>query len=228
MTLATVDTPDAEALRISIDRQLLEYEGAMPCVVEAVSADGTTVDVVVAISKTVTLEGVRVPLGDRVIRGVPIALYGSTTLGLFVCPPIRPGDDGIIVAMDRALDNWQHGDGVRMPPEMQTPRHGDFTDGMFYPGAQRASGAIANYPTDALTIQNRTGTTVASVKDNEIKIMVGGTEIIVTPAGITINGEVTQNGNVNMTGGFALAGNMGQVGNITTSGVVTASDFVET
>lgn len=222
MTLATVDTPDAEALRISIDRQLLEYEGAMPCVVEAVSADGTTVDVVVAISKTVTLEGVRMPLGDRVIRGVPVMMYGDTTLGLFVCPPIRPGSDGVIVAMDRALDNWQHGDGVRMPPEMQTPRHGDFTDGMFYPGAQRASGAIANYPTDSLTIQNRTGTTVASVKDNEIKITVGETVITVTPEGIDVQG------NINMTGGFALMGNMGQMGDITTSGAVTAGDFVET
>lgn len=221
MTLATVDTPDAEALRIAVDRQLLDYEGAMPCVVQAVSADGTTVDVMVAVSKTVTLEGVRAPLGDRIIRGVPIMIYGSTTLGLFVCPPIRPGDDGVIVAMDRALDNWQYGEGVRMPPDMQTPRHGDFTDSMFYPGAQRASGAIANYPTDALTIQNRTGSTVASVKDGEVRVMVGETEIIVTPAGITINGDV------NMTGGFALAGNMGQMGDITTTGTVTASDFVE-
>lgn len=221
MTLATVDTPDAEALRISIDRQLLEYESAMPCVVEAVSADGTTVDVVVAISKTVTLEGVRMPLGDRVIRGVPIAMYGSTTLGLFVCPPIRPGDDGMIIAMDRALDNWQHGDGVRMPPEMQTPRHGDFTDGMFYPGAQRASGAIANYPTDALTIQNRTATTVASVKDNEIKITVGSTTITVTPAGVAIVGPL------DLTGVMTHVGDLGQMGNQVVNGTVTANQFID-
>lgn len=221
MTITTTDTPDADALRVAIDRQLLEQEGALPCVVESVSANGTTVDVLVAVSKSITLEGVRVPLGDRVIRGVPIMMYGSTTLGLFVCPPIRPGDDGVLVAMDRALDNWQSGEGVRMPPEMQTPRHGDFTDGMFYPGAQRASSDIANYPTDALTIQNRTGTTVASVKDGEIKIMVGPVAVTITPDGIVIDG------NINMTGGFALAGNMGQMGNITTSGVVTANDFIE-
>jgi hypothetical protein len=227
MTTTTTDTPEDEALRVLIDRQLIQQERAMPCVVQAVSADGTTVDVIIAISKETVIEGQRMPLGDRVIRGVPIKLYGSTTLGLFVCPPIQPGDDGEIVAQDRALDNWQHGEGVQMPPPMQTPRHGDFTDGMFYPGAQRANGAIANFPTDALTLQNRTGTTVLSLKDGEIKAMVGSTEIVITPAGITINGNVTHAGDYFQTGTFALAGNMGQVGSITSTGTHTAADFVE-
>lgn len=220
MTLTTTDTPDDEALRIQIDRELIKKERAMPCVVEAVSADGTTVDVIVAISKETVIEGQRVPLGDRVIRGVPIKLYGSTTLGLFVCPPIQKGDDGELIAMDRAIDNWQHGEGVQMPPAMQTPRHGDFTDGMFYPGAQRAGGSIANFPTDALTLQNRTGTTVLSLKDSEIKAMVGPVEVIITPAGIIINGDVFQTGN------FALQGDLGQQGNQIVDGTVTANNFI--
>lgn len=228
MTLTTTDTPDDEALRIQIDRELIKKERAMPCVVEAVSADGTTVDVIVAISKETVIEGQRLPLGDRVIRGVPIKLYGSTTLGLFVCPPIRPGDDGEIIAMDRALDNWQHGEGVQMPPPMQTPRHGDFTDGMFYPGAQRAGGAIDNFPTDALTLQNRTGTTVLSLKDGEIKAKVGGVEITLTPAGIAINGNITHTGDNFQTGNYALQGNLGQQGNQIVDGTVTANDFIET
>lgn len=220
MTTVTTDTPDAEALRVAVDRQLLEREGALPCVVQAVSANGTAVDVIVAVSKSVTLDGVRQPLGERVIRGVPIALYGSTTLGLFACPPIRPGDDGIIVAMDRAIDNWQHGEGIRMPPEMQTPRHGDFSDGMFYPGAQRASSIIANYPTDAFTIQDRTGSTVASVKDGEIKLMVGATSIVVTAAGVEINGML------HAASGLAITGDLGQQGNQVIDGTVTANNFV--
>lgn len=228
MTIVTTDTPDDEALRVQIDRELIKKERAMPCVVEAVSADGTTVDVIVAISKETVIEGQRVPLGDRVIRGVPIKLYGSTTLGLFVCPPIQKGDDGELIAQDRALDNWQHGEGVQMGPPMQTPRHGDFTDGMFYPGAQRASGGIDNFPTDALTLQNRQGSTVLSLKDNEIKAKVGPVTITITPAGIVISGEVTLNGNMLMTGQFAINGNMGQMGNFTTTGIVTASQFADT
>jgi hypothetical protein len=226
MTMTSTDTPEDEALRVLIDRQLIQQERAMPCVVEAVSANGTTVDVIVAISKETVIEGQRIPLGDRVIRGVPIKLYGSTTLGLFVCPPIQKGDDGELIAQDRALDNWQHGAGVRMPPEMQTPRHGDFTDGMFYPGAQRSSGAIENFPTDALTLQNRTGTTVLSLKDGEIKAKIGGVEIIVTPAGIAINGNITHTGDNFQTGTFALKGDLGQQGNQIVNGTITANNFI--
>lgn len=220
MTTVTTDTPDAEALRVAVDRQLLEREGALPCVVQSVSADGTTVDVVVAVAKSVTLDGVRQPLGDRVIRGVPVMMYGDTTLGLFVCPPIRPGSDGTIIAMDRAIDNWQHGEGIRMPPEMQTPRHGDFSDGMFYPGAQRASSTISNYPADALTIQDRTGSTVVSVKDGEIKLMVGAASVVITSAGVEINGML------HAAGGLAITGDLGQQGNQIVDGTVTASNFV--
>lgn len=215
MTAVTTGTSDAEAMRVLIDRQMLEYDGMMPCVVHAVSADGTTVDVIPAISKAVTLDGVRQPLGERVIRSVPIAMYGSTVLGLFVCPPIQVGDDGWLMAADRAMDNWQHGEGVQMPPAQQTPRHGDFTDGMFYPGAQRASGAIANFPTDALTLQDRTGATVVSVKGGEIKAMVGPVSVTITAAGVQIVGPV------------AITGDLGQMGNQVINGTVTANQFID-
>lgn len=215
MTTVTTGTDDAEALRVMIDRQMLEYDGMMPCVVHAVSEDGTTVDVIPAISKSIMLDGVRQPLGDRVVRSVPILLYGSTTLGLFVCPPIRPGDDGWLMAADKAMDNWQHGEGVQMAPAQQTPRHGDFTDGVFYPGAQRAGGAIANFPTDALTIQSRTGTTVVSLKDGEIKAMVGEVSVTITPAGVQIVGPI------------AITGDIGQMGNQIVNGTVTANQFID-
>ena len=215
MTTVTTNTDDAEAFRVMVDRQLLEREGAMPCVVHAVSADGTTVDVIPAISKAITLDGVRQPLGSRVIRSVPIMLYGSTSLGLFVCPPIQVGDDGWLMAADRAMDNWQYGEGVQMPPAQQTPRHGDFTDGVFYPGLQRASGAVANFPIDALTIQDRTGATVVSVKDGEIKAMVGGVSVTITAAGIQLVGPI------------AITGDLGQMGNQVINGTVTANQFID-
>lgn len=221
MTLTTTDTPDDEALRIQIDRELIKKERAMPCVVEAVSADGTTVDVVVAIQKETVIEGQRVPLGDRVIRGVPIMLYGSTTLGLFVCPPIRPGDDGMLFAADRALDNWQHGSGLGMPPAMQTPRHSDFTDGLFYPGAQRASGAIENYPTEALTLQNRAASVVLSVSDEGIEAKFGMNTVRLDGMGLTIIGPVDIEGVVTLTGDF------GQMGNHVLQGTVTADNFIK-
>lgn len=223
MTTTTTNTPDAEALRVAIDRQMLDMDAAIPCVVHAVSANGTTVDVVPAVSKSVRLDGERAPLTQRVIRGVPIALYGSTTLGLFVCPPIRPGDDGLLIACDRALDNWQYGEGVQMPPDMATPRHSDFTDALFYPGAQRASGGIAAFPTDAMTVQDRSGGTVASVKPGEISMIVGGASVIITGESISVSAGASSI--VLNSSGIAQTGDTSINGNLDVSGVVGAAGY---
>lgn len=239
MTITTTDTDNAEATRVLIERHLLNRDGVLPCVVKVVSGDGTTVDVVPAVSKSQSLDGNRAPLEEVLITGVPVALYGSTTLGLFACPPISPGDDGVIFAADRALDNWQYGEGVQMPPAMATPRSADFTDALFYPGAQRKSGAIKSFPSDAFTIQNREGNTVASVKDNEISIVVGETKIVVTPAGVEIIGQITHIGDTLQTGmqqtsgavmvqgpfsaggGATMAGDMSVEGNVDITGNTT-------
>lgn len=220
MTITTTDTPEDEALRVLIDRQLIQQERCLPCVVDAVSANGTTVDVVVAISKSTTIEGQRLPIGDRTIRGVPIMMYGSTTLGLFVCAPIRPGDDGMLFAADRALDNWQHGDGVRMPPEMQTPRHSDFTDGFFYPGAQRASGGIENFPTTSITMQNRNGNVSVAVSDDAVLAKFGPNTVRLDGNGLSIVGPVDIEGVVTLTG------DLGQRGNQVIDGVIRANSFI--
>lgn len=225
MTIATNQTGQSEALRIAMDRHMLGVDGALPCVVQAVSADGTTVDVIPAVRKAQTLDGVRSALPATVIKGVPIALYGSTTAGLYACPPIQAGDDGIIIAMDRALDNWQGGSGSALPPEQPTPRHHDFTDAMFYPGAQRRSSALSSFPTDAFTIQNRAGDTVASVKDGEMSLNVGGISVVVTDTGVQINGPLNVTGGISGGSGSSITGNVSVTGNIAATGTVTGSNI---
>lgn len=226
MTIVTTSTDDAEAMRVLIERQLLNRDYMLPCVVRAVSSDGTTVDVTPAISKSKNMDGTRTPLEEVLIKGVPIALYGSSTLGLFACPPIRPGDDGVIWAADRAIDDWQHGEGVQMAPPMATPRSGDFTDALFYPGAQRKSGAIQSFPSDRFTIQNRAGTTVASVKDDEVSIVVGTTRIVVTPAGVEIVGNVTHTGDTMQTGAQETSGPITVGGALSANGGATVAGDV--
>lgn len=178
MTISTTDTPEAEALRVTIDRQMLDYRTATPCIVEAVSSDGTTVDVRPAIPMTRRVDGVE-SIALPQINGVPIAMFGSTKMGLFVVPPITAGDEGVLVISDRALDNWQFGEGIRPSPDAQTPRHHDITDAIFYPGVQRISGAIVAMPTDEIQLRNRAGTCLLAVSDTAIR----GTE----PGGATIN-----------------------------------------
>ena len=236
MTITTIDTPDAEALRIATDRQLAEQEHALPCIVQAVSTDGTTVDVIPAIRKTITLDGNRSAMPERVIRGVPIMLYGSTKSGLYVCPPIQAGDEGVIFAMDRALDNWQGGSGSALPPDLPTPRHNDFTDAVFYPGVQRTSFGISSFPSDAMTVQTKDGSTMASVKNGEVKLMVGSTSVVINNVGVTINGLLVAKQSMQVTGtvsgasgssGLNIAVPLTVTGGVTSTQPMRAPDFIK-
>lgn len=220
MTLTTTETPEAEALRVAINREILKQDGPSPAVVRNVATSGATVDAQPAISKTQRLEGVTQEIPRAEVRGAPVMTYGSTSKGMFVCVPISAGDDGVLIPMMRALDNWQHGEGVGPPPDMQTPRSSDLSDSAYYPGILRASADIANYPTDGITIQDSAATTVLSVKPGEIKAMVGPVSITIDAAGIHIVGPVDINGLL------ALTGNLGQMGNQIINGTVTANQFI--
>lgn len=184
MTTITTDTPEAEAQRVAFDRQALGLRTATPCIVVSVSEDGTTVDVTPAISMTRRVDGAQ-EVAMPTVSGVPIAMYGSTKLGLFVVPPISEGDEGMLVISDRALDNWQFGSGVSVAPDSASPRHHDITDAMFYPGVQRSSGAIAGMPTDSIQLRNRAGTCALSVSATEINGIAPGGAAINLAAGET-------------------------------------------
>lgn len=220
MTITTTDTPDDEALRVAVDRQLLKKDGPTPSIVTNVATGGQSVDSQPAIDKVQRLEGVSQPIPRAEVRGAPTMMYGSTTNGLFICAPITAGDDGLLIPMMRALDNWQHGEGNGPPPDMQTPRHSDLGDSAFYPGLLRESQAIANFPTDAITIQDRAASTVLSVKEGEIKGTVGPISITIDASGIHIVGPVDINGLV------AITGDLGQMGNQIVNGTITANAFI--
>lgn len=220
MTITTTDTPDDEALRVAVDRQLLKKDGPTPTIVTNVATGGQSVDSQPAIDKVQRLEGVSQPIPRAEVRGAPTMMYGSTVNGLFICAPITAGDDGLLIPMMRALDNWQHGEGNGPPPDMQTPRHSDLGDSAFYPGLLRDSQSISNYPTDAITIQDKEASTVFSLKVGEIKLTVGAMTVTLDAAGLHIVGPVDINGLV------AITGNLGQMGNQIVNGTITANQFI--
>lgn len=226
MTITTTDTPDDEALRVAIDRQLLKKDGPTPTIVTNVAAGGQNVDSQPAIDKVQRLEGVSQSIPRAEVRGAPTMMYGSTVNGLFICAPITAGDDGLLIPMMRALDNWQHGEGNGPPPDMQTPRHSDLGDSAFYPGLLRDSQSIENFPTDAITIQDRAASTVLSVKEGEIRATVGAMTLWLDAAGLHIDAPVFINGETSITGLLALLGNFGQQGNQIVAGTVTANAFI--
>lgn len=194
MTTVTNDTPEAEALRVAIDRQALGLRTATPGIVVAIDSEGRTVDVQPACSMRDATTGKLKPLSLPIVRGVPLHVLGSTTMGLFVAVPLAPGDDGLLVICDRALDNWQHGEGVQMTPDASSPRHHDIADAVFIPGLQRMSGGIDGYPTDAIEIRNRAGGTVLSVSPDEISATVGEASWVLSGAGLDIAGSIRVNG----------------------------------
>lgn len=226
MTLTTTDTPDDEALRVAVDRQLLKKDGPTPSIVTNVATGGQSVDSQPAIDKVQRLEGVTQPIPRAEVRGAPTMMYGSTTNGLFVCVPITTGDDGLLIPMMRALDNWQHGEGNQPPPDMQTPRHSDLGDSAFYPGLLRDSQSISNYPTDAITIQDRGASTVLSVKEGEIRATVGPVTMWLDATGLHIDAPVFINGETSIVGLLALLGDMGQQGSQAVDGTITANAFI--
>ncbi|MNQ33044.1 hypothetical protein D3C85_464640 [compost metagenome] len=226
MTLSTTDTPDDEAARVLIDRQMMKYDGPTPAIVSNVATGGQTVDAQPAIDQTVTLEGVRSAMPRAQVRGAPVMMLGSTSKQMFICPPISAGDDGVLFPMMRALDNWQHGEGNGPPPDMQSPRHSDLSDSVFFPGVLRESGAISNYPTEAITIQDAAASTVLSVKAGEIKATVGAMTFRLDATGLHIDCPVFINGETSIVGLLALLGNFGQEGNQVVAGTVTANAFI--
>lgn len=220
MTLTTTDTPEDEALRVAIDRQMMKKDGPTPTIVTNVATGGQSVDSQPAIDKVQRLEGVSQAIPRPEVRGAPTMIYGSTTNGLFICAPISPGDDGLLIPMMRALDNWQHGEGNGPPPDMQSPRHSDLGDSAFYPGLLRDSQQISNFPTDAITIQDREASTVLSIKAGEIKLTVGAMVVTLDATGLHISAPVDINGLV------AITGDLGQMGSQVINGTVTANAFI--
>lgn len=181
MTYSASDTPEAEAARLLVDRQMLDYRTAIPGVVVEVSADGTMCDVQPAVSMAQTLDGKTTAIPMPVVRGVPLMVMGSTTLGFFVCVPVQPGDDGLLIVCDRAIDNWQGGQGVSMPPLGPSPRHHDMTDAVFYPGLQRASSPIPSFPFASIQVRNRDGSAMLVVHDLGVHIV----------GNLTVSGAIT-------------------------------------
>lgn len=236
MTTITTSTSDAEALRVTIDRQNLDMRTATPAYVVAVK--GNRVDVQPAIALTRRVEGVQsIPL--PVVRDVPLMMLGSTKLGLLVVPPLGPGDQGLLIVSDRAIDNWQHdnADRVARTPDAETPRHHDITDAFFIPGAWRYGDVIADFPTDAIQMRNMDGTTLVSVSEDTVIAKVkGGAAMTMKDQETAFEGNVAIDGNLtitgvgggqlNMTGDLTLDGSLSVTANVDVTGTVTADEFI--
>ena len=189
MTAVTNSTDDATALRIAIQRAMLNLHTAMPCVVKSVTIDdnSTTVTVTPAIKQIEGAKHVAIP--D--LTGVPVITPGSQTGGLFLTVPLAPGDEGLLVFAERSIDNWQEKGGVQPPAQPIVARSHSLTDAFFIPGAMSDPKAVQNYSLNTLELRNADASVKVAVSESSVRLQVGAMFLELTAAGIQTNGTLS-------------------------------------
>lgn len=213
MTTLSTATPDAEALRILLERALLELHTAMPATITEVAGDGKTVSVQLDISRLHTLDGTDRELPQAVMAGVPVLALGDSVSGVQLSIPLSVGSEGWVFACERAIDNWQYGEGVSAPPDQPSPRHHDLTDIVFLPTLGRNSHTRPALP-DRIALTNEAGTYRAEVYNDRVRLIAPSSSIQLQGGNITTTGTWNHAGAFNMTGAFDQTGNMRVHGNI--------------
>ncbi|HET8689331.1 MAG TPA: Gp138 family membrane-puncturing spike protein [Methanosarcina sp.] len=181
-----IDDPQ-EALRLAMEGQLSNLWTALPAII--VSADYTkqTLTAQPTISATITnqqqqKQTVKMPL----LVDVPFQCYGGSDF-IFTIPNLA-GSECLIVFASRCIDSWWQNGGVQNPAEH---RMHDLSDGFAIIGFNSQPNKIINYNTSAPELRSR---------DNATKITMTPSNITITSASVTVNGNMTVNGTIHSTG----------------------------
>lgn len=141
---APKDTPHSVAAEVARSATA-SVNVALPATI--VSYDATTQRAVVKIvqsfrrkdhAKRGTAEEI-VAYRPPTIPGVPVAWWGGGGFS-FTCP-LAPGDSGLLVFVDRSMDEWLASGADEVEPA-DTRRH-DLTDAVFFPGLRSFAAAVA-------------------------------------------------------------------------------------
>lgn len=192
-----------ETLRMAFESMVSRVWTALPCVIQAVTNNGNTVEVQPAINGRVhQLDGTYKPIQMPKLVDVPICWQGGG--GATWTFPIAVGDECLVVFVSRCLDSWwQNGfvapaggigaDGkpvnvLNNPPEF---RMHNLSDGFAIVGVRSKKRAFTSF--DANTARLRTDDDSCYVEFDPVNKKVK----IVASGGITLNGvTIDTSGNV--------------------------------
>ena len=128
------------------------------------------------------------------VPSVPVFTLGGG--GFFVGFHLPPGSRGWLKASDRDLSLFRQSFESAAPGSR---RLHSFEDALFIPDPMTGY-TIAAEDEQAMVVQSLDGSTRVALQDGRVKVTVGGTEYVVEPTGVTVNGDLQVNGDIDSTG----------------------------
>lgn len=169
---------------------LNEFEGMLPARVVSYE-DATNRATIKPLVMIGTTSGGKVSRAS--VPNIPVYRFGGG--GFFMRFPIKPGDLGWLKANDRDISLiFQRGGQEDWP---NTTRLHKFSDAMFFPDTFK-SWVIDGADADAAVWQSMDGSTVISMRDGEISMRAGGSEVVINSAQVAIISPLLTHNGVNV------------------------------
>ncbi|ABS48144.1 MULTISPECIES: Gp138 family membrane-puncturing spike protein [Yersinia pseudotuberculosis complex] len=175
--------------------------------------------------------GIQRHIGDNqfitlpLIEHVPVHFSGSAEWTVF--HELPTGTEGYIHFSQRSIDNWlsQGGPVAPLDARMFNP-----SDAFFAPGYRSQQTVIAGLPTDGIGFSNKSGGVRIHLTESEIKLVAGGTTLVLTGSGMRYSGpefsndgQTMLNGRTEVTQGGLAVGDL-EVGEHDHGGVQRGND----
>lgn len=116
-----------------------------------------------------------------VISGVPVMFPKSGDVSIAF--PVKPGDGCLLVFAEKPLDYWLYG------KDTDTDLDFDLSSAIAIPGLSSSGNPAAK----------------RACAENTVVLQAGETTLVVTPGGITVDGDLTVNGRIHADGGISGA-----------------------
>lgn len=160
-----------EGLRLQVQRMIDNLYVAMPVKVIAFSAATQKVTVQPLTKMKITLGEEVTYVNFPVLSNIPVIIPFCQTLNLAITLPIKAGDTGIILVMDKSLEAFLQTGNVSAPPlysspKTATPRCHDLTDSIYIPGLSSNKKLVKDYSVDSLEIR--------TTDDDKTKVTING------------------------------------------------------
>lgn len=170
-----------QAFISQIDNRLKQLHTALPGIIK--SFDGYKASVQPTIMRVFVDKG---PQPLPLIEDVPVVFPGSGDWS--VTFPINPGDECLVIFLERAMDYWYKSGGIQAPSRY---RLHDLSDAVCIPGLRSLPNKLPAVQTDGIELRNRDRSTF-------LKLTAAGIQIKATSVAIT--------GNVSVTGDIVAGG----------------------
>jgi len=223
---------EQRALKIALDARLARVWTALPGIVQAVSADGTTVSVQPAVNGTMTVN----PPGTATITVThpklplltEVPLHHPAGGGVLLTFPVKTGDECLLVFSSRSIDAWWANGGVQDPLDA---RSHDLSDAFAFVGFNSQATVPTAISSTATQLRSTDGTVNLTLDPTVplISLNAGANAIVVNKATnvVTVSAEQTVNvlGSSQVTVNaptIALQGSVEVTGVLSVNGVVVA------